>query len=65
MIADGERAVLVGRVTSAKVRLQIDVGFGDVTTPEAAVVDFPALLDFPTPKLRAYPRTSTSSERPL
>jgi hypothetical protein len=59
----GVRIVLVARMTSAKVRLQIDVGFGDAITPEAVTVDFPALLDFPAPKLLAYPRETVVAEK--
>ncbi|NNL85015.1 MAG: nucleotidyl transferase AbiEii/AbiGii toxin family protein, partial [Myxococcales bacterium] len=59
----GVRVHLAARVTSAKVRLQIDVGFGDVITPEAVAVDFPTLLDFPAPKLRAYPRETVVAEK--
>jgi hypothetical protein len=59
----GIRVELVARVTNALVRLQVDVGFGDPITPEAAVVDFPALLDFPAPRLRAYPRETVVAEK--
>jgi hypothetical protein len=43
----GVRVELVARITNAQVRLQVDVGFGDAITPEASVVEFPPLLDFP------------------
>ena len=59
----GVRVELVARVTNAQVRLQVDVGFGDAITPEATVVDFPALLDFPAPRLRAYPRETVVAEK--
>ena len=59
----GMRIVLTAHVTSAKVRLQVDVGFGDVITPGAAAVKFPALLDFPAPELRAYPRETVVAEK--
>jgi predicted nucleotidyltransferase component of viral defense system len=59
----GIRAVLVARVTAAKVRLQIDVGFGDVVTPEATEIQYPTLLEFPGPKLRAYPRETVVAEK--
>jgi predicted nucleotidyltransferase component of viral defense system len=59
----GVRVVLVAQMTSAKVRLQIDVGFGDAITPGAMAVDFPTLLDFPAPKLRAYPRETVIAEK--
>jgi hypothetical protein len=48
----GVRVELVARITNAQVRLQVDVGFGDAITPEASLVDFPPLLDFPAPRLR-------------
>lgn len=57
------RVVLVAQVTSAKVRLQVDVGFGDAITPDAVNVDFPPLLDFPAPSLRAYPRETVVAEK--
>ena len=59
----GVRVELVARVTNAQVRVQVDVGFGDAITPEATVVDFPALLDFPPPRLRAYPRETVVAEK--
>lgn len=59
----GVRVELVARVANAQVRLQIDVGFGDAITPEASVVAFPTLLDFPAPYLRAYPRETVVAEK--
>jgi hypothetical protein len=55
--------VLFARVGSARVRLQIDVGFGDAITPSPSEVDFPTLLDFPAPHVRAYPRETVVSEK--
>lgn len=59
----GVRVVLVARVTSARVRVQVDIGFGDAITPEARSVDFPVLLDFPAPRLRTYPRETVVAEK--
>jgi predicted nucleotidyltransferase component of viral defense system len=59
----GVRVEVIARVTAAQVRLQVDVGFGDAITPGATVVDFPALLDFPAPRLRAYPRETVVAEK--
>ncbi len=59
----GIRAVLVARVGATRVRLQIDVGFGDTVTPAPTVIEFPALLDFPPPRLRAYPRETVVAEK--
>jgi predicted nucleotidyltransferase component of viral defense system len=59
----GVRVEIVARITNAQVRLQVDVGFGDAITPEANVVEFPPLLDFPAPRLRAYPRETVVAEK--
>jgi predicted nucleotidyltransferase component of viral defense system len=59
----GVRVDVVARVTNARVRLQVDVGFGDAITPEALVVEIPPLLDFPAPRLRAYPRETVVAEK--
>lgn len=59
----GVRILLAARVTSARVRLQIDVGFGDAITPAAEEAAFPPLLDFPAPRLRAYPRETVIAEK--
>jgi predicted nucleotidyltransferase component of viral defense system len=59
----GVRLEFIARITTARVRMQVDVGFGDAITPEAAVVEFPPLLDFPAPRLRAYPRETVVAEK--
>ena len=59
----GVRVHLEARVATARIRLQVDVGFGDAITPEASIVEFPALLDFPAPRLRAYPRETVVAEK--
>lgn len=59
----GVRVELVARVTTARLRLQVDVGFGDAITPAATMVEFPALLDFPAPHVQAYPRETVVAEK--
>jgi predicted nucleotidyltransferase component of viral defense system len=59
----GIRVEIVAGVKAARLRLQVDVGFGDAVTPEARLVEFPALLDFPAPSLRAYPRETVVAEK--
>ena len=60
---DGVRVLLDAYVTTAKVRLQVDVGFGDAVTPNPVVSEFPVLLDFPAPQLRVYPRETVIAEK--
>jgi predicted nucleotidyltransferase component of viral defense system len=59
----GVRVTFVARLGNAKVHLQVDVGFGDAVTPGAQEIEFPPLLDFPAPRLRAYPRETVAAEK--
>ena len=47
----------------ARVTLQVDVGFGDVVHPDVAEVEYPTLLDFPSPALRSYPPETVIAEK--
>jgi hypothetical protein len=48
---------------SARVTIQIDVGFGDVVFPAPQPCTLPSLLDFPAPKLMGYSRESAIAEK--
>jgi hypothetical protein len=60
---EGVRVNVTARIGSARLELQVDVGFGDAVTPAAVRVEFPTLLGGPPPKLRAYPRESVVAEK--
>jgi predicted nucleotidyltransferase component of viral defense system len=61
---DGQRTKLTAYLAQARIPLQIDVGFGDVVTPEARLLDYTPLLDaLPTPRVRAYPRETVLAEK--
>jgi hypothetical protein len=57
------RVVLTAYLATTRVRVQVDVGFGDAITPQAIAVDFPTLLDLPAPHLRVYPRETVVAEK--
>lgn len=59
----GVRIRIPARLGNAHTDVQIDVGFGDAITPPAAEVDYPTLLPFPAPRLRAYPRETVVAEK--
>jgi predicted nucleotidyltransferase component of viral defense system len=59
----GVRVTFIGYLESARIPIQIDIGFGDVVTPAPAEAEFPTLLDFPAPKLLAYPKESFIAEK--
>lgn len=59
----GIRVVTFAEIDSARVRIQVDVGYGDAVTPAPVIAEVPALLDFPAPRLRAYPRETVVAEK--
>ncbi len=60
---EGVRVTLDGTIGTAKVGVQIDIGFGDAVTPSVVEVEYPSLLDTPRPTLRAYPRETVVAEK--
>lgn len=59
----GVRIRLLGKLGTAEVPVQIDVGAGDVVTPAPESATFPVLLDFPAPKIRTYPVYTVVAEK--
>jgi predicted nucleotidyltransferase component of viral defense system len=59
----GVRIVFEARLGSAQVRMQVDVGFGNAIEPRAVEADYPALLDAPPPRIRAYPHEAVVAEK--
>ena len=59
----GTRFTLEARLENARIRVQVDIGFGDVVTPAPEEIIFPALLDFPAAHLRAYPIYTVVAEK--
>ena len=59
----GLRARLQGHLGSIRLALQMDIGFGDVITPEREQQDYPTLLDLPAPRLWTYPREAMIAEK--
>ena len=59
----GTRITLEARLGNARISVQVDIGFGDVVTPDPDEVEFPALLDFPSPHLRVYPIYTVVAEK--
>lgn len=59
----GVRVLLRGNLSSIRLFLQIDIGFGDVVIPKPGRVKYPVLLDFPPPELDGYTMESTVAEK--
>ena len=60
---EGVRVNVTARIGSARLELQVDVGFGDAVTPAIVDVEFPTLLGAAPLRLRAYPRESVVAEK--
>lgn len=59
----GVRLKTTASISGARINLSIDVGFGDALEPGAEMLDYPTLLDFPAPRLRAYARETVIAEK--
>ena len=59
----GQRVTLMAFLGKARISIQVDIGFGDVTTPKARMIVYPTLLDFPAPHIRACPRETVVAEK--
>ena len=60
---EGVRVRFIGQLARSRVTMQIDVGFGDVVTPDAETIAYPTLLDFPAAELSGYPRETVVAEK--
>lgn len=64
-IYSGVRITMQATLERARIPIQVDIGFGDAVVPEPQETDFPPLLDFPAPHLRAYRRETSIAEKLL
>lgn len=59
----GVRARFTAMIESARIPMQLDIGFGDAVRPEILWENFPILLDAPAPRIRVYSRESIIAEK--
>ncbi|HAT1905693.1 TPA: nucleotidyl transferase AbiEii/AbiGii toxin family protein [Legionella pneumophila] len=60
----GARVELFGELAKAKIKIQIDIGYGDAVTPGPIDAYYPVLLnDLPAPKIRTYPIYTVIAEK--
>jgi predicted nucleotidyltransferase component of viral defense system len=60
---EGVRVRFHAILAKARIPMQIDIGFGDVIVPGPTEVEYPTLLDFPAPILRAYSKETVIAEK--
>lgn len=59
----GIRVRFSGVLDTARIHMQIDIGFGDIVYPRPEESELPVLLDFPAPTLLCYSRESSIAEK--
>lgn len=59
----GARLKFLANLGSARIPMQIDVGFSDIVTPKPEDITYPALLDYPAPKLKGYTTETVIAEK--
>ena len=59
----GLRIRTAADIGGARIAVKTDVGFGDAVVPPAEWLDYPVLLDMPTPRLRGYARETIIAEK--
>ncbi|MBN1260077.1 MAG: nucleotidyl transferase AbiEii/AbiGii toxin family protein [Anaerolineae bacterium] len=60
---EGVRVRFTAYLGSARIPMQIDVGFGDPVVPGIVPIRIPPLLEFPAPEIQGYSRESTIAEK--
>lgn len=60
---EGIRIRFQGNLDSARVNMQIDIGFGDIVFPGPEESDLPTLLGSPAPRMLCYSRESAIAEK--
>lgn len=59
----GVRLKILAQLGSIKQNLQIDIGFGDIVTPNPVWMEYPVLLDFEAPEIQAYSVETVIAEK--
>lgn len=59
----GVRLRALASVGGARVKLTIDIGFGDALEPAPEIIEYPVMLDLPAPRLRGYARETVIAEK--
>jgi hypothetical protein len=59
----GIRVLFKGFLDTARINMQLDIGFGDIVLPEPERLPFPVILDSPSPILLCYSKESAIAEK--
>jgi predicted nucleotidyltransferase component of viral defense system len=60
----GAKIELFAELSKARIKIQVDIGYGDVVTPSPIDSSYPVLIsDLPPPKIRTYPIYTVIAEK--
>jgi predicted nucleotidyltransferase component of viral defense system len=59
----GVRVQLYGYLGTAKIRVQVDIGFSDIITPNPETSSYPTILDLPAPRINCYNKETAIAEK--
>lgn len=59
----GFRITFRSALGTARIKMQIDIGFGDIVYPGPEESEFPCILNFPAPTILCYSRESVIAEK--
>jgi hypothetical protein len=59
----GQRIKIESRMGNARISIQIDIGFGDTIVPQPVEIEYPTLLNMPSPHIKAYPMETAVAEK--
>jgi hypothetical protein len=62
-VYEGIRVTLNATLATARIGVQVDIGFGDTVHPGPVELAYPSLLGLPTPRLLTYPRETVVAEK--
>jgi hypothetical protein len=60
---EGIRLRFCAYLGNARINMQIDIGFSDTVYPMPLLVNYPVILDFPSPRLLCYSKESVVAEK--
>ena len=62
-VYQGIRLRLIAMLATARIPVQVDVGFGDAVTPAAKSTTLPTILDLPAASMKVYPKETVVAEK--
>lgn len=60
---EGVRVKIEGSLGTIKQKIQLDIGFGDIIVAGPKEINFPVLLEFPSPNIKVYSKESMIAEK--